>query len=256
MIENRLRRIIQEADGFAVGTFLMSDSATSAALMDAAGYDFLAIDRQHGVIDDAACLRLLAECGRHGTTPIVRIPANRPEDAMRALDHGALGVIAPLIDDAAGAATLAAACRFPPRGGRSFGPVRAAPIHGRSYLKAIDDSVLAIAMIETRAGLEALDDILAAPGLDAIFVGPNDLGLALGLGFTGGRTDNQPALAEAVTGIVTRARGAGIPAGIHCTDPAMARAMRGLGYRFATVGSDLGLMAQAAAASADQSRTP
>ena len=66
--------------------------------------------------------------------------------------------------------------------------------------------------------------------------------------------DEVRSLAEAVTGIVTRARGAGIPAGIHCTDPAMARAMRGLGYRFATVGSDLGLMAQAAAASADQSR--
>lgn len=254
MIDNRLRRIIAEADGFAVGTFLMSDSATSAAMMDAAGYDFLAIDRQHGVIDDATCLRLLAEIGRHGTAPIVRVPANRPEDAMRALDHGALGVIAPLIDDAAGAAILTAACRFPPHGGRSFGPVRAGPVYGRGYLQAIDDQVLAIAMIETRAGLDALDAILATPGLDAIFVGPNDLGLGLGLGFTGGRPDAAPALAEAITTIVTRAKGAGIPAGIHCTDPAMARAMRGLGYRFATIGSDLGLMAGAAAASADQAR--
>lgn len=143
--------------------------------------DALTLDMQHGLFDRASTAATLRAIARYGVTPLVRLPAVDEAVIGFVLDAGARGVIAPLITDVASAQELVAACRYPPTGRRSFGPIRTALRPGDDPLTAAD-SALAIAMIETGPALEQVDAIAAVPGLDGLFVGPGDLGVALGLG--------------------------------------------------------------------------
>src|SRR5207247_943507 len=115
------------------------------------------------------------------TVPVVRVPCNDPATIMKALDLGAYGIIVPLINTADDAAKAVAACRYPPVGMRSSGPVRAVHYGGSDYLAKANDEIVVMAMIETKEGLANLDAICATKGLDAVYIGPADLSFALGL---------------------------------------------------------------------------
>jgi 4-hydroxy-2-oxoheptanedioate aldolase len=139
---------------------------------------------------------------------------------------------------------LVAFTHYAPRGTRSFGPVRALLYGGADYAQHANDTIVAFAMIETAAALDHLDDILSVEGLDAVYIGPSDLSLALGC--TPTFDDLDPKAAEAVDHIIARARAHGVVAGIHNGSPETALARIAKGFQFVTVSSDARLMAAGA----------
>ncbi|MDF3608193.1 aldolase/citrate lyase family protein [Paracoccus sp. DMF-8] len=149
------------------------------------GYDYVCFDAQHGFLDYPAILNGLigvdAGAALAGTAcgGMVRVAANDPALIGQALDAGAQGVIVPLIDRPEQAAAAVRACRFPPEGGRSYGPMRAG-LRSGPRTAGMNAEIACVAMIETREGLDNLDAIAAVPGLDGLYVGPGDLMLALG----------------------------------------------------------------------------
>jgi 4-hydroxy-2-oxoheptanedioate aldolase len=201
------------------------------------GFDAVALDMQHGAIDAGELLSALQAISTGAAIPIVRVPANDPASIMKALDFGAYGVICPMIETAADVARFVAACRYPPQGVRSYGPTRARLYAGAHDTAAADATVLAIAMIETRAAMENLEAILAVPGLDAVFVGPADLSQAFG-GPPGAdwREGVVPPLLERVVQLAHAAR---VPAGIFCRSAEYAAQMVARGFGFVTLNSDL-----------------
>ncbi|MDZ7801009.1 MAG: aldolase/citrate lyase family protein [Trueperaceae bacterium] len=203
-----------------------------------AGFDAVTVDQQHGAVDDAELLSALQALSTTDTVPLVRVAWNEPGRIMKALDLGAYGVIAPMIEGADDVRALVSACRYPPRGRRSYGPTRAAFYGGPDYAAEANDTVLAIAMIETRAALNALDEVLSVPELDMVFVGPADLSQALG-GPPGADFRDGP-VPDALDHLLERAAAHGVPAGIFCKSPAYAREMLARGFGFVTADTDLG----------------
>jgi 4-hydroxy-2-oxoheptanedioate aldolase len=240
MRENRLRSL-WKADRAAVNGWLAIANGFSAEVMAHQGWDTLTVDLQHGVIDYQAMVGMLQAISTTPTVPIVRVPWLEPGIVMKALDAGAYGVIAPMVNTREDAQKLVAWTRYAPRGSRSFGPVRALLYGGADYPQQANDTVVAFAMIETAQALDNLDAILSVEGLDAVYVGPSDLSLALGCRPV--FDDVDPKVAQAIEHIVERAGAHGVKAGIHNgrTDVALARIAKG--YRFVTVSSDARILA-------------
>lgn len=243
MRENRLRTLWAQ-DQAAVNGWLAIPNGFSAEVMAHQGWDTLTIDLQHGVIDYAAMVGMLQAISTTPTVPIVRVPWLEPGIVMKALDAGAYGVIAPMVSTREDAQKLVAWTHYAPRGTRSFGPVRAALYGGADYPARANDTIVAFAMIETAQALDNLDAILSVEGLDAVYVGPSDLSLALGC--KPQFDDVEPRVAEAIAHIVERATAHGVRAGIHNGRPDVARARIAQGYRFVTVSSDARLLAAGA----------
>ena len=200
------------------------------------GVDLVVIDLQHGGIEAGDLLPLL-QATQPFVPALVRLLAPDPTLVTRALDLGADGVIAPLVDDAATARALVAAARYPAAGSRSYGPVRAALRYGAAYRERVAEHALVIAMIETRAGLAAASEIAAVEGLNGLFVGPADLGLALGVG---PQTDGRdPTYLAARAQVIAAAHAHGLSVGLHGDDPAMQRAALSEGIDWVVIGTDL-----------------
>jgi 4-hydroxy-2-oxoheptanedioate aldolase len=215
-----------------------------------AGYEAAVLDSQHGLWDMASLIAGIGAVHHAGSAPGVRVPLNDFAMVSRALDCGAEAIIAPMINTAAEARAFAAAAKYPPLGERSWGPLRAMPLQGRTvstdYLREANDGTLTLAMIETRIALENVEAIAATPGIDALFVGPYDLSTALSEGAA--QDIDAPQVAKAIDAIADAARKAGKIPGIYCRDPQRALAMAKRGFRFIAVGSDLGLLRDGASA--------
>jgi len=227
----------------ALGAWLAMPSTVSAELMARLGFDWLTIDLQHGLIDFARMVEMLQAIGTTPTTTIVRVPLAESSWIGRVLDAGAQGVIAPLIDTADEARAVVEACRYPPRGRRSYGPFRAAILAGGSYTPSADEEVVCLVMIETRAGLDNLEAILDVPGIDGVFVGPNDLSLALGL--PPAADHDVPSFTDAIDRIVAGCRSRGLVAGC-AGNAAVAHKRLAQGFRFVEVSRDAAAMMRAA----------
>lgn len=240
MRENRLRTLWAQ-DQAALNGWLAVPSAFSAEVMAHQGWDTLTIDLQHGVNDYAAMVGMLQAISTTPTVPIVRVPWLEPGIVMKALDAGAYGVIAPMVNTREDAQKLVAWTHYAPQGTRSFGPVRAALYGGADYPTQANQTIVAFAMIETAQALDNLDAILSVEGLDAIYIGPSDLSLALGCKPV--FDDVEPKVAEAIDHIVQRAQAHGVKAGIHNGRPDVALARIAKGFRFVTVSSDARLLA-------------
>jgi 4-hydroxy-2-oxoheptanedioate aldolase len=176
---NRIKQMWRDGRFVTLGWLSVSNGFT-AEVMARLGFDGLVIDMQHGLTDMANLWPMLQAVSQTDTVPVVRVPWNEPAPIMKALDLGAYAIIVPLISNAADAAKAVAACRYPPVGIRSSGPVRAIHYGGADYQAHADDEIVVFAMIETKEGLENLDAICATPGLDAVYIGPSDLAYALG----------------------------------------------------------------------------
>jgi 4-hydroxy-2-oxoheptanedioate aldolase len=233
---NSLHRI-WDGGRCALNGWIASPSAITAQAMAAAKWDSLTVDLQHGTADYHDLLTLLPIIESSGSSPLVRVPWLDEAIIMRVLDAGALGVIAPMIETAEQAARLVNACRYPPEGGRSFGPVRARLSWPGEYsVTSANASILVFAMIETRTAVEALDDIIAVPGLSGIYIGPSDLALSYG---HPARFDPEvKELVELIALIRHKTSQAGIRCGLHCGTPAYAVKAAGWGMDLVTVGSD------------------
>lgn len=230
-----------EADEPAFGLWAGIPSSITAEMAAAAGYDYVCVDLQHGGSDEATMVAMFQATQAAGAAPLARLAWNEPWLIMRALDLGAVGVILPLIDNAGEAARAVEACRYPPLGRRSYGPIRAEMVLGSASLEELGTDALCIAMIETREGLENLDEIAATPGLDGLYIGPSDLSIALGLpprrvvGDLG--PDRQP-LADAIERVREACAANGLIAGMHCAGGGAAEQYARDGFRLITVGLD------------------
>jgi 4-hydroxy-2-oxoheptanedioate aldolase len=243
MRANKLREIWARG-GAVVNGWLAIANSFSAETMAQQGWDSLTIDLQHGVVDYAGMVPMLQAISTTPTVPVVRVPWLEPGIIMKTLDAGAYGVICPMVNTRADAEKLVAYTHYAPQGTRSFGPVRALLYGGADYPAHANDTIVAFAMIETAQALENLDDILATPGLDAVYIGPSDLSLALGCKPT--FDDLDPKAAEAVQHILARAKAHGVVAGIHNGTPEAALKRIGMGFQFVTISSDARLMAAGA----------
>ena len=229
--------------------WLSIPNAFTAEVMTTVGYDSLTIDMQHGLIDYKDMVVMLPSIAERSVTPMVRVPWLDPAAIMKTLDAGAMGIICPMISTRAQAEELVSYMRFPPRGSRSLGPIRARYMLGSDYVQKNHEEVLAFAMIETAEGMDNLDEIVKTPGLDGIYIGPSDLTMSLSNGsLPAGLDREEPEMIDAMKRILTAAHGAGIKACLHTgtTD----YAIRGLdwGFDLVTHASDIIHMATSAEA--------
>ena len=245
MRENRVKSIWRDG-GVVLNGWLQVPSSFSAEVMAHAGYDSLTIDLQHGPPDMGSVLPMFQAISTTDAVPFARANWNDPGTIMKLLDAGCYGVICPMIEGRGDAEAFVGACRYPPGGYRSYGPFRANLYGGPDYAAKANETVVTMAMIETREALEDLEGILNVPGLDAVFVGPSDLGQALGHG--PGTDREEPEMVEAIGRVVGSAREKGLAAGIFTGSTEYAGRMIEAGFNFVNVSTDTGLMAAAASA--------
>ena len=235
-----------------VGAWLSLGNVHTAELIANAGFDWVVVDLQHGLIDYNDLLRMLPAISTTETTPLVRVSGNNLPEINKVLDAGAMGVIVPLVNTAEQAAAAVSACLYPPDGTRSYGPTRAMLYGGRGYPAEANGQIACIVMIETQEGLDNLEAILATPGLGGVYVGPSDLALSLGLP-PRGDTD-EPRHLAAVEQILGACKRHKVPAGIHTGGLDWARRRLAMGFDFVTLGTDSGFMMRAVTADLDAVR--
>lgn len=245
MRANRIRDVWAEG-GTVVSAWLSIGNTYTAEIAGWAGYDCVLVDLQHGMTGAETMIPMLQAISATPATPIVRVPSCDPPLIMKALDAGAYGIVCPMIDSAEDARAFVAATRYPPRGGRSFGPARGLLYGGADYFDHADETIVRLGMIETREGLEAVDEICAVDGLDGIFIGPNDLGLAMGKGTLGDPTDES--VRAAIMRCLSSARNHGKHAGIFCPSSAVAARRGGEGFDFVVPNSEVNLLKSALSA--------
>ena len=226
-----------ERGGESLGTWLSMPTSHAAEIAGRGGFDYVCVDMQHGVADYQVAVTMIQAIEMGGGTPIARVPWNEPGVIGRVLDAGARGVIIPMVNSVAEAQAAVAACKYPPLGARSFGPVLvgARADAGENYFEGANASTACIPMIETRQAVEALDDILSIDGVDAIYVGPADLSISYGYG--PGYTDDHADYKAALEHIAERAAAHGVVAGIHST-AGLSADRRSKGYRMQTISGD------------------
>lgn len=236
MRANPLRSLVA-GGGSIVGGWLTTDSRYLAEVMSHAGFDAVTVDLQHGMFGIDTAVGLLQAVSAGPATPMARCASHDPAVIGKLLDAGAYGIICPEIGSADQASAFVDACRYPPVGHRSFGPARGLLYGGPDYLEQADAEILTWAMIESAEALTSLESILSVPGLDGVYVGPNDL--ALSLGEKAGRSPVPASVLAALEIIVVAAHAAGRLAGAFCADGPSGRELVELGYDFVTPGNDI-----------------
>jgi 4-hydroxy-2-oxoheptanedioate aldolase len=220
------------------GAWLSVPNSFTAEAMAHLGHDWINIDMQHGVVDYQVAVTMLQAINTTDTIPFVRVPWNEPGIIMKMLDAGAMGVIVPMVNTVEEAKAAVAACRYFPDGNRSFGPTRVSLHQGADYFAHANSEIAVIPMIETQQALDNLDAILDVPGIDAVYVGPADLSITLGLP---PGMDNGGAFEEARQRISQACKKRGIAPGIHA-NARLAAKHAAAGYQMITISSDHGGM--------------
>jgi 4-hydroxy-2-oxoheptanedioate aldolase len=224
----------------AVSGWLAIGNTYSAEIVGWSGVDCVTVDLQHGMTDIQQMIGMLQALSATPATPFVRVPSCDPAIMMKALDAGAYGLICPMVDNVQQAQAFVGATHYPPVGFRSFGPTRGLLYGGPDYFQQADHTLIRLAMIETLPGLEAVKEILAVEGLQGIFIGPADLGLALGKGPAGDPVDAD------VIAAIEQCRQAAVEAGkrigIFCTSGAAAARYAAQGFDFVVPNHDANLL--------------
>lgn len=241
-----------------VGYWLLADSPVMTERLARGGYDYLCLDQQHGLMgyhgirDGLLAVDAGGGLGPRPTVGLVRTAVNDLRCIGQALDAGAAGVIVPMIDDAEAAREAVRNAKYPPLGRRSYGPMRAELRRGPD-LDVVNDTTLVAVMIETAAGLDHVEEIAAVPGVDALYVGPYDLTLAVG----GADPDDTAAVdaRDAAFGRILRAaHGEGKAVGVHADDGDTAAERLALGFDFVSIEGDLVHLEQIARTHLDRAR--
>ena len=207
----------------------------------------MTVDMEHSHTDIQTAALMFGAIADAGCVPIARVPTGRHDYIKMVLDCGAMGIVAPMVMTPEEARTIVAACKFPPVGNRSLGGSLHALNYGCSaeeYFAKANDEILVIAMIETQAGIDNIDEILAVPGISGIYIGPSDMGLALGLIPTLDR--EEPIILDIYKKLIASCKKHGKFAGLHNATAAYAARMVGMGFQLCTIANDSGLMARAA----------
>lgn len=240
------------ARGPMLGTWMQIPNAIVAELMAQSGFDFILLDGEHAPVPPDILHTLLPSTERHGMPVLYRVRSNNPDAIKAALDNGVTGLIVPMVNSAEEAAEAVASAKYPPVGRRGIGPWRASNFYldEASYVASANHTALVL-QIESRQALEAVEAIAATPGIDALYVGPADLSMSLGLPL-GQLSDGLRAACKAVGDAAQRN---GIAAGIDVASLDYVPTYRELGFSLMTHGLDTGYIVSGAQAfSADLRR--
>ncbi len=218
-----------------IGGWLVVPSTVTAEATARSGFDYVCVDTQHGAIDYADTVGLIQAILLGGASPIVRVPGNEPANIGKVLDAGAHGIIIPMVNSAGEARSAVQACRYAPLGSRSYGPT-VGGMRSADYASWCAEQVAVIPMIETAEAIECVEEIVAVPGIDAVYVGPADLSLTLRL--PAGNHDDDPRFAAALARVSAACADVRVVAGIHSTGALAPRRIAG-GFRMITVANDL-----------------
>jgi 4-hydroxy-2-oxoheptanedioate aldolase len=232
-----LREIWNRGD-ITYGAWLTDASISHAEMVAGLGFDHVCADAQHGAMDFQALIGVFQAVLLGGSRPLVRARWNEPGILAQYLDAGAHGVIIPLVNSPEEVEAVVQATRYPPRGRRSYGPFMAS-LRAEDYTARADERVAVIPMIETIDGVRHIDDMLAVPGIDAIYVGPADLSFSLGL--RPANNDGIDVFDQVLATIVAACRKAGVVPGIHAT-AALAARRREQGFQMIGVSTDAAAM--------------
>jgi 4-hydroxy-2-oxoheptanedioate aldolase len=220
-----------------VGSFMGLGSPLVAEMLAHAGFDWLVIETEHNGMDMAQVQQMLMAMSGTETIPIVRVPSTDPVFIQRALDVGALGIVVPRIRSAAEAEAVVAQTRYPPHGERSFGPLRAShySLDYHDYMERANDNILVALIYETRDAVDNVEAIAAVPGVDALYVGPFDLGLELG---TDPRRGIEPPVDAAIEKMLRACKAHGVAAGMGDPSAAQLATWRDRGCTMLGLGPD------------------
>ena len=213
-------------------------------LLASSGVDVVTLDLQHGMINLASAGDSILAIEARGAAPFARVPEVDVAQIGSLLDAGLAGVICATVESRAQAEALVGAIYYPPIGKRSCGPNRALLSFGKDYLDCSQDRLVSFAMIETVAGLEAVDEIAATEYLTGLFIGPGDLGISMGIG--PGQDRSEPEFLEAVERVKQAARRHDLRLGIHANTPEYAANMAQQGFDLVTVCADAELVGSGA----------
>lgn len=231
-------------EGPLLGAWCSVPSSYSVELLAQAGYDWLCIDTQHGMLGFRDVLAMLQAAAITRTPALVRVPSGEPAAIMKALDAGANGVLVPLVNTAAQARQAVDACRYPPMGSRSWGPARAQLLSQPYTASSANADVVCAVQIETTEAVANLDSILEVEGVDVALVGPSDL--AVDLGLVPGLGPIEGVHAETLRTLVPRIRKHGVTAAIYCGSVAATLSFHEFGYTMLAASADALLLRQGA----------
>lgn len=234
---NTIRQTLRSG-GTTIGSWMQLQNESVAEIMGCAGYDWVAVDLEHGSISLDSLPGLFRALELGGTVPFARVAQNSAKDIKQALDAGARGIIVPMIETQEDVENAVAWANYPPLGTRGVGFSRANLFGKRfkGYFNSINEEIVMVAQIESIAAVRALDRILTVPGLDAIFIGPYDLSASMGLT---GQFEHQE-FVDAIKLAEQKAREHRVPMGLHVVepDPDQIRAKVQDGYRLLAYGID------------------
>jgi 4-hydroxy-2-oxoheptanedioate aldolase len=251
MRENKLRRLWAEGKA-AINGWCAIPSPYLAEIMANEDFDSVTVDVQHGMIHFTEALGMFQAISTTDTTPLARCPWNEPGILMKLLDAGAYGIICPMINTREECEAFVGACHYPPEGFRSLSAVRAGIYGGPDYRQKANETILTIAMIETRKALDNLKEIVSVSGLDAVFIGPNDL--AFSMGFEPKPEPDDREVVEAIDSILAEAHKVGIRAGIHVFKGEDVPPRVKQGFDFVSLSNDYRLLSNAAKAELAKAR--
>jgi 4-hydroxy-2-oxoheptanedioate aldolase len=241
MRANHAKRRLQNGEP-SIGTWLSLPSPEAAEYISDLGFDWLTVDAEHNAIDITSMSRMFGIIAAAGTAPLVRIPWNTAENIKRVLDAGAWGIVVPMVNSRAEAEAAVSAAKYPPRGTRSLGggmrAIRWAST-ADEYSQHADDEILVVLQIEHIAGVEVADEILSVPGVDACFIGPNDLAASMGISLGIPLESDHPDMIAAVAEIKAACLRNGVAPGIHCSGPAGINQRIAEGFQFLAMASEL-----------------
>jgi 4-hydroxy-2-oxoheptanedioate aldolase len=232
----------------AVGTWLSLGNITAARFLARAGFAWLTVDTEHTATGAELAATMFASIADAGCVALARVLSNRHDHIKRVLDTGAMGVVVPMVNTRAEAEAAVSACLYPPRGTRSVGGAVHAlnfAATAADYFAKADDELLIVLQCEHIDAVERADEIFSVPGIDAIFVGPNDL--AASMRSADGKPPTAEATAAAMAKILAACRRHKVAAGVHTFSPADAQKRIAEGWQFIAINSDLRMMMDGAA---------
>ncbi len=242
MRANPVKRALKAGEP-SVGTWLSLGSITASRFMARAGFAWLTVDIEHSLVDWETATHIFASVADAGCTALARVPSNRHDHIKRVLDNGAHGIVVPMVNSRAEAEAAVSACLYPPVGTRSVGgSVHALNFGGTAtdYYARANDELLIVLQCEHIKAVEDAESIFSVPGIDAIFVGPNDL--AASMRSKEGRPPSGEATAEAMRHILATCRKHKVAPGLHCLSGEEARHRIEEGWQFVAIGSELKMM--------------
>jgi 2-keto-3-deoxy-L-rhamnonate aldolase RhmA len=242
---NAFKQMLQaRATHTPLGTWVMSASPLVTEAVGCAGFDWAVLDMEHAPLDVMGLVHLLQALGNTATVPVVRVPWNDAVVVKRVMDAGAHSLLFPFIQNAEEAQRAVAATRYPPHGVRGMAGMGRAARFGTApqYFENANASQCVVLQLETAPAIAQLEAIAAVPGVDALFVGPADLSGTMG--HVGDL--RHPEVLALMTDAARRAHAMGMPIGVVGGTVDDVKRYQDMGYDYVAIGSDLGLLVQAA----------